>query len=86
MLKTLLRLAVDKGTAKTSELAHDLHMTPELVRQMLEELERQGYLEAVVPGCSRPCERCPLHAACVYRNQPCVWVLTKKGDKYLARQ
>ena len=84
MLEKILRLAVGKGTAKTTELARELDVTPALVRKMLEELTQRGYLEAVVPGCSMPCERCPLHAACAYRNQPRIWVLTQKGDMYLS--
>jgi predicted ArsR family transcriptional regulator len=84
-LEQLLRLAAGRGTAQTAELARDLEVTPALVRQMLEELTRQGYLETVVAGCSTPCERCPLHAACLYRNQPRIWILTRKGEKWLAR-
>ena len=84
MLETLLRLAAGKGTANTSELAHELDVTPALVREMLEEMTQRGYLEAVVSNCSTPCERCPLHAACAYHNQPRIWSLTRKGDVYLA--
>lgn len=53
--------------------------------QLLEELTREGYLESVIEGCSVPCERCPPRAACLFRNQAHIWVLTKKGKQLLAR-
>jgi len=84
MFETLLRLAVGRGTANTSELAHELDVTPALVREMLEEMTQRDYLEAVVLNCSMPCKRCPLHAVCAYHNQPRIWSLTRKGDMYLA--
>jgi DNA-binding MarR family transcriptional regulator len=73
------------GTARSSELAQALGVSPALTQQMLEVLEREGYLNSVVHGCSIPCERCPLHAACMFPNQPRIWVLTEKGEKLLAK-
>lgn len=79
MLRQLLRLAVGRGTERTSELARELGITPALANVMLEQLEHQGYLRAVVPGCSAPCEGCQLHASCPSENHPRVWALTEKG-------
>ncbi len=85
MLRKLLRLATSMGTARTSEIAHSLGVSPALAEQLLEDLTRKGYLESVVEGCSVPCERCPLQAACLFRNQARLWVLTRKGEQLLAR-
>lgn len=79
MLNELLRLAAERGTASHEELARALDTSPELVSVMLEELVRRGRLRDVVPDCAKPCERCPLHAACLYRRQPRFWMLAHKG-------
>jgi len=84
MLRTLLQLAAGLDTSQTAALAHTLGISFGQVRQMLEHLERLGYLEEVVPGCAQPCERCPLRSACLFRRQPRVWMLTHKGKRLLA--
>lgn len=83
MLRQLLRLAAGRGTMDLKALAVELGTTPAMVAQMLEQLQQQGYLQAVVQGCGAPCERCPLHSACLYRRQPRVWSLTTKGEALL---
>lgn len=85
MLRKLLRLAVGMGTARSSELAQALGVSPALAQQMLMVLERQGYLNSVVQDCSIPCEGCPLEAQCLFGNQHRIWMLTKKGEKLLAK-
>ena len=85
MLRKLLCLAAGLGTARSSELAQALDVSPALAQQMIEVLERGGYLNSVAQGCSIPCERCPLDAACLFLNQPRIWVLTEKGEKFLAK-
>ena len=67
-------------------LARELGTSPELVRHMLDELTQLGYIHAVVPGCSKPCEGCPLQSMCLYRRQPRIWLLTEKGEAYLLKQ
>jgi hypothetical protein len=84
MLKTILRLAAELGTIRCKELARALDASPELVGLALAELARRDYLQAVVPGCSNACEHCPLRAACHYRRQPRVWMLTRKGAAWVA--
>jgi len=85
MIRKLLQLAVAMGTARSSELAQALGVGPEIAQQMLEVLEREGYLHSDVQGCSIPCQRCPLHAACLFCNGPRIWVLTEKSEKLLAK-
>ena len=80
MLKEMLRLASGKGTERMSELARKLNISQALAEDMLENLASQGYLHAVVQGCSSPCEKCPVNTACLFDNHPRIWVLTKKGE------
>jgi predicted ArsR family transcriptional regulator len=84
MLRDVLRMVVERGTSSSEELARALDTSPELVRLALEELVRRDYLQAVVPGCSAACERCPLHAACLHHRQLRVWMLTHKGKSWAA--
>lgn len=86
MLKNILRLAAALGTIRCEELARALDTSPELVRLALAELARRDYLQAVAPGCSIACEHCPLHAACLYRHQPRVWMLTLKGAAWVVEE
>ncbi len=84
MLREVLRLAVERGTTRSEELARALDTSPELVALALAELVRRDYLRTVVPGCSTACENCPLRAACLYRRHPRVWTLTRKGEAWAA--
>ena len=86
MLTKLLRLAVGRNTTNTAELAAELRVSPTLVQQMLQQLTCQGYLQMLVPGCSTPCEGCPLQTTCTDRNQARIWSLTPKGAQHIARQ
>jgi predicted ArsR family transcriptional regulator len=83
MLRQLLRLVASAGTLDLKDLATELGTSKPMVAQMLEALQRQGYLQAVVPGCGSPCEHCPLQPLCLYRRQPRVWRLTDKGRALL---
>lgn len=86
MLRRLLRLAAARGSIDINELAAELETRPAMVEQMLERLQQEGYLRAVVRGCSLPCERCPLRAACLYRRQPRIWSLTARGERWLEQE
>ncbi|HEY7320377.1 MAG TPA: helix-turn-helix domain-containing protein [Candidatus Binatia bacterium] len=85
MLRELLRLTAGMGTARTTELAQALGVNRALAQQMLETLEREGYLKSVVQGCALPCESCPQEVECLFCNQPRIWILTEKGQKLLAK-
>jgi hypothetical protein len=85
LLETLLRQVADSGTANVAELARQLQVPPPVVQLMLEQLVRLDYLRTVLTGATA-CERCPFHAACAYRQQARIWVMTAKGAGYLERQ
>ena len=55
MLRKLLRLARDRSTIDLAGLARELCVSIDEVRQMVQVLERLGYIERVVLGCSQPC-------------------------------
>ena len=83
MLKRLLHLVATEGAADVTALADALGVNPWQVQQMLADLERHGYLEEIAAGCSQPCQRCPLRAACLDRNRLRVWTLTCKGARFV---
>ena len=78
MLRQLLHLVMEKGTVSDAELASELGISQALIKQILGELVRQGYLQPLTPGDSTPCERCPLHTACLFSNWPRIFTLTTK--------
>ena len=80
MLRQLLHLVTKKGTMSDSELACELGISQALIKQMLGELVRQGYLQPLTQGDSTPCVRCPSHTACLLGNRPRVFALTIKGE------
>jgi hypothetical protein len=86
MLRKLLSLAVGQDTAETAALARELNVSVRQVIQMIETLERFGYVEQVVAGCGQPCERCPVRDGCLFRHHPRLWTLTRKGEKFLATE
>jgi hypothetical protein len=86
MLRKLLSLAVGQDTAEATALAREIGVSVRQVLQMIETLERLGYLEEVVTGCGQPCERCPMREACLFRHRPRLWALTRKGEKFLATE
>lgn len=79
MLRALLKLVASNGTLSTQELANRLAVPPALVDAMLEALVRDGRLKAVTEGCPGPCERCPLHALCIGKARPRIWVVVGPG-------
>jgi hypothetical protein len=86
VLKRVLRLAVERGSARSEELARALDTSPELVCLALAELAGRDYLQSVISGCSTACDGCPLGAACLYRRHPRVWMLTRKGAAWAAEE
>lgn len=64
MLEKLLELISQNGTVQPATLARQLDVSPALVEQMIEHLERVGYLK-VVEGCAEShCTGCSVVEAC----------------------
>lgn len=97
MLEELLRRLAEGGTHSLSELARELGVSERLLRQMIEDLARRGYLRLVADGCETHCAGCPLAETCadfgeasVSSAEPLsravggptrVWTLTEKGKR-----
>jgi predicted ArsR family transcriptional regulator len=77
MLRKLLDEIQSGGTLEPGELAARLGTTPQMVRGMLEHLERMGRLQSF-SACSLPgCEGCGLTGTCTPKNGGGrVWQLT----------
>ena len=84
MFRQLLNIVIERETVIASELACELGISQALIKQMLGELERQGCLQSLTQGDSSACDRCPLHKACLFSNQPRIFTLTTKGDRISA--
>lgn len=84
MLERLLREVVARGTVSSASLARSLGISKALVESMVEALRRMGYLQAV-GQCAAPCDRCPVHGACLFNRETRIWMLGRKGVRLLAR-
>ncbi len=67
-----------------SELSYESGISQVLIKQMLEELVRQGYLQSLIRGEATPCNQCPAHKACLFSNRPRIFMLTAKGNRIAA--
>jgi hypothetical protein len=64
MLSRLLGLLRAGGTRRLQDLARELDTTPELVRVMLEDLARMGYVGRLTASCNEKCTACPRSGVC----------------------
>ncbi len=79
MLHELLNEIQAGGTLEPGILADHLGTTPEMVRMMLEHLERLGKLHALPPCNTQACDGCNLSALCLPKTgRGRVWELSKK--------
>ena len=83
MLERLLTLVGQGGVHSYADLARQLDVSEELLEQMLQDLERMGYLRPVADGCEAHCADCPLGEACAIGGPTRVWTLTEKGSSFL---
>ncbi|MEW5873401.1 MAG: FeoC-like transcriptional regulator [Chloroflexota bacterium] len=60
MLKRLLELLQEGGTFSLAELAAELEVSEALLKQMLDDLVRMGYLETVGHENAPQCQACPV--------------------------
>lgn len=72
MLRDLLRIIQQEGLYNPNELAKQLGASPELVNQMLIDLENTGRIKSVSTCQSNLCTGCPLSASCQEKNHR-VW-------------
>ena len=78
MLEELLQRIASGGTHNLSELARELGVGEELLRQMIEHLARMGYLRPVAGDCQFQCTGCSLAGTCAVGGPTRVWMLAEK--------
>ncbi len=80
MLYRFLKIIQFGDVHSLLEIARQLDITPVMVSQVADSLTKQGYLQAVNPGCDtsdQPCTDCLASSSCqsVLKR----WILTDKG-------
>jgi predicted ArsR family transcriptional regulator len=87
MLMRLLSLVAEGGVHSYATLADQLGVSKSLLKQMLRDLARMGYVAPVGGGCDASLRHhCPLGGGCATDDGSNVWVLTAKGAQAAARK
>ncbi|MGC8855227.1 MAG: FeoC-like transcriptional regulator [Anaerolineae bacterium] len=75
MLEQLLQEIRSGGTLEIETLATRLGTSPQLIKAMLDHLQRAGYLQAYTSTCSIACNGCSWQSACTLQKggQPKLW-------------
>jgi len=81
LLREVLKKIAEGEALSLKELADGLGLSEEMLKAMLEDLERMGYLASRVPDCSFRCEGCPLRSSCKVAGVEKIWFITEKGLK-----
>lgn len=81
MLEEILRIVSKKGSNSLQDIARKLDINKELLLQMIEDLERGGYLKLLEEKCHSECETCSYANSCVTTSYNKIWSLTEKGFK-----
>ncbi|MCU0484820.1 MAG: hypothetical protein MUC85_01795 [Anaerolineales bacterium] len=76
LLQELIRITSEESLATPASLAKRLQVSQGLIELMLADLEKSGYLQAVIPNCGS-CEGCGIRQACG-SNPPRLWVRSGK--------
>ena len=78
MLEQLLKRIATGGIHSYTQLARDLNVSEDLLEQMLEDLERMGYLQQGDTACDSHCSHCEMPATCAIHAPGQIWELTDK--------
>jgi len=75
MLEKLLQEIRAGGTLEIETLASRLGTSPQMVKAMLDHLQRAGYLQAYTSTCNTECNGCSLQNSCTLQKntQPKLW-------------
>ena len=80
-LQGLLRLLAGGTVHTLAQLAAELGLDQELLKQMLLDLERAGYVQTI-SGCAEgQCRSCDLQGLCTLGQRQRVWIVTEKGSR-----
>ena len=80
MLEEMLRLVAQGEVTDVAELAARVGVSPALTAQMLEHLERLGYLTQGLPECASGCAGCSRAGSCSIGTPARLWALTPRGE------
>lgn len=87
MLMHLLSQIADGDNLSRTELSRRLNISNELLKQMILDLSRMGYIESVDDTCAtNRCTHCSFSGECASMNKGKRWVLTRKGTHTVARR
>ena len=78
MLEQLLKLIATGGIHSYAQLARELNVSEALLEQMLEDLERMGYVQRLGTACDSHCDHCGVSTTCTVHGPGQVWELTDK--------
>ena len=78
MLEKILKHIATGGLHNYTELSRELGVSESLLVQMLQDLERMGYLERIENACEKTCERCDLSSSCAIQGSGVLWRLSGK--------
>jgi hypothetical protein len=78
MLNYILKRMAAGDVERLSDLARELNVRDELVKQMIEDLERMGYLRRIAGGCDNGCSHCSSSSDCTSHEFGQAWTLTEK--------
>lgn len=87
MLSQLLSKLDKGGLQSTQILAKELNISQAMLKQMLLDLHRMGYIEKgadVLQNCNGTCKGCSMSGSCKSKNMPLVWTITEKGQQLVA--
>jgi predicted ArsR family transcriptional regulator len=85
MLERLLKAVAEGGVHSYSELAKNLGVSEDLLRQMVEDLVRMGYLEPLRETCPSACAECSMGDVCTIGGHGRAWSLTREGRRVAAK-
>jgi hypothetical protein len=85
VLERLLKAIGEGGVHSQSELARSMGVGDDLLAQMVEDLVRMGYLEAIGGACTSACASCPMGDLCAVGGHGRAWTLTAKGQQAAAK-
>jgi primosomal protein N' len=84
-LAVLLRELASGRPLSLDDLARAADAPPDLLEQMLLDLERAGYVRRVDCAQANHCADCPSAAACVDHTGGRIWAVTDKGFRAAKR-
>ena len=81
VLQRLLGTMLARGTQSLTQLAGQLNVSQALIKSMIDDLTRMGYLKPLEGTCTGACESCHMATTCGIPSLGRVWVLTDAGKR-----